>query len=104
MPFVTLSAEKNDFLISSKTVCSFIIVTLIILLHDRRHISVLRLGVQSLIHFYFLYVRRRALESFLSTFIQLLGVHQTVRSYPRALGVVSTVGDLEFLPRSQDQM
>ena len=38
-------------------------------------------------------------------FTQLLGVHQTVRSYFRTLGVVSTVGDLESLtPESRSDV
>ena len=45
----------------SRTVFSFVIVALFILLHDHR-ISVFWLGVQSFIQFYFLYVRRHALD------------------------------------------
>ena len=57
------SSAKNYLLISyiQGLFFYFVIVALFILLHDRR-ISVVWLGVQSFIQFYFLYVRRHALD------------------------------------------
>ena len=56
-----VTRHPRDRTFQLRTVFSFVIVALFILLHDHR-ISVFWLGVQSFIQFYFLYVRRHALD------------------------------------------